>query len=265
MLLEMQSAMNNMMNNSQLHNQLHGTQTPSSPLGNPSLPCPVEVPVEDPSHTPTSSSSPGSSPRSSQSESSADADLEPSMPMDTSPSSSSSSSGSGTESGEEEVIGTVTRAHQETFMYNQEQGSPSSLAEQRRSPSATERAHRDSKTMEERQDLWNNHRNNVATVTGHGNNRQASNSQADTSDGHPSIPLINNAPGHCPVQMSNAAPSGHCPVTGHSMPHRPVNNRENGCRGPAWRGGNRMYLVSATPDTVFMRLYSHLIAVFVFL
>lgn len=237
-----------MMNNSQLHNQLHGTQAPSSPLGDPSPPCPVEVPVEDPSHTPTSSPSPGSSPRSSQSESSADADLEPSMSMDTSPSSSSSSSG--TESGEEEVIGTVTRAHQETFMYNQEQGSPSSLAEQRRSPSATERAHMDSKTMEERQDTWNNHRNNVAKVTAHGNNRLTPNSQAETSDGHPSIPLMDNAPRHCPVQLSNAAPSGHCPVTGHGMPHRPLNSRENGCRGPAWRGGNRMYLVSATPDSL---------------
>ncbi|XP_076158317.1 nuclear receptor subfamily 1 group D member 2b isoform X1 [Alosa pseudoharengus] len=250
MLLEMQSAMNNMMNNSQLHDQLHGTQTPSPPLGNPSPPCPVEVPAEDPSPTPmsSSSSSPGSSPRNSQLESSADA--EPSMPMDTSPSSSSSSSG--TESGEEEVIGTVTRAHQETFMYNQEQGSPSSAEQQRRSPSATERAHSDSKTMEERQDTWNNYRNNVATVTGHSNNRLASSSQANTSEGHPSIHVMDNAPRHCPVQMPNTAPSGRCPVTGHSMPHRAVNNRENGFSGPAWRGGNRMYLVCPMNTTPYV-------------
>uniref|UniRef100_A0A8C6TJB6 Nuclear receptor subfamily 1, group D, member 2b n=2 Tax=Neogobius melanostomus TaxID=47308 RepID=A0A8C6TJB6_9GOBI len=82
MLLEMQSAMNNMMNSDL-----------QSPTG--------------------SSSSPSSSPRSSQSDSSSDP--EPSVSMDTSSASSSAS-----DSGEEEVIGSVTRAHQETFMYNQE-------------------------------------------------------------------------------------------------------------------------------------------------
>lgn len=235
MLLEMQSAMNNMMNNNQLHTQLHGNQTeppslgnPSPSLGNPSPPCPVEVPAKDASPTPTSSSSPGSSPRSSQSDSSAEPDPEPSMSMDT----------SGTESGEEEVIGTVTRAHQETFMYNQEQASPST--ESQRSPSANENAHNDSKTMEEKQNVWNNYRNNVATVTDH-NNRLAPSSQPDTSEG---LRVMDNTPRHCPMQMPNAAPSGHCPVTGHSMPHRALNNRDNGFRGPAWRGGNRMYLVS---------------------
>ncbi|XP_031442225.1 nuclear receptor subfamily 1 group D member 2b isoform X2 [Clupea harengus] len=238
MLLEMQSAMNNMMNNSQLHNQLHGNQTPSAPLINASPPCPMEVPAEDPLPAPTSSSLPGSSPCSSQSESSADPKPEPSISMDTS--SNSSSSSSGADSGEEEVIGTLTRAHQETFMYNQEQGSPS--AEPRRSPSATERIHDDSKTMEERQDAWN-FRNNVATVTGH-NNKLTSSSQPEISEG-PHV--MDNTPSHCPVQMTNAAPGGHCPVTGHGMSHRATHNRamtsSNGFTGPAWRGGNRMYLV----------------------
>ncbi|KAL2080579.1 hypothetical protein ACEWY4_024372 [Coilia grayii] len=250
MLLEMQSAMNNMMNNNQLHTQLHGNQTeppslgnPSPSLSNPSPPCPVEVPAKDASPTPTSSSSPGSSPRSSQSDSSAEPDPEPSMSMDTSPSSASSS---GTESGEEEVIGTVTRAHQETFMYNQEQASPST--ESQRSPSANENAHNDSKTMEEKQNVWNNYRNNVATVTDH-NNRLAPSSQPDTSEG---LRVMDNAPRHCPMQMPNAAPSGHCPVTGHSMPHRALNNRDNGFRGPAWRGGNRMYLVCPMNTTPYV-------------
>ncbi|CAL9691182.1 unnamed protein product [Knipowitschia caucasica] len=82
MLLEMQSAMNNMMNS-----ELQGPKAP-------------------PTNTDATSDTPSSSPRS-QSDSS--------VSMDT-----SSGSPSASDSGEEEVIGSVTRAHQDTFMYNQE-------------------------------------------------------------------------------------------------------------------------------------------------
>ncbi|XP_063041686.1 nuclear receptor subfamily 1 group D member 2b isoform X2 [Engraulis encrasicolus] len=312
MLLEMQSAMNNMMNNNNpavatqlLVNQPLPPPPAPSLLGNPSpslgtpspAPCPVvEVAaVEEASPTSSSSSSnssPGSSPRSNQSDSSADPEPEPSLAMDTSPSSASSS---GTESGEEEVIGSVTRAHQDTFMYNQEdQGSPSSPAEEsQRSPSANESAHTQGKTLEdERQhnrdhDAWNNYRNNINTTATNHNNSSGSNSSSrlvpnnqteqTTSPSSSSstsfstmeglrvmdnnaprqCPMQNNAPRHCPMQnnMHTAAPSGQCPVTGHSMPHRALSNNSrdmNGYRGPAWRGGNRMYLVCPMNTTPYV-------------
>ncbi|XP_036423560.1 nuclear receptor subfamily 1 group D member 2b [Colossoma macropomum] len=233
MLLEMQSAMNNMMNTSQLHSHLHGNQplmlsnkTPSS------LPKPAS---EDPGP------SPASSPRSSQSESSTDP--EPLVAMDTSPSSDSSSA---TDSGEEEVVGTVTRAHQETFMYNQEQG------EAPRSPTVAERISNDSRRMEETQEAWN-HCNNVATVTGQlppsdfAPQGAEESQREDRSRSHCPVRVVNSAPGggHCPVRLPS---SDHCSasVIGHSM--------QGGCNanetlangsysGPAWSGGNRMHLV----------------------
>ncbi|XP_051527891.1 nuclear receptor subfamily 1 group D member 2-like isoform X1 [Myxocyprinus asiaticus] len=103
MLLEMQNAMNNMMNNS------HGNQP--LPLSN------MNERASEDSGSGHSSCSSSTSPRSNQSEPSHDP--ESLVTMDTSPNSDSSSA---MDSGEEEVIGTVTRAHQDTFMYNQEQG-----------------------------------------------------------------------------------------------------------------------------------------------
>ncbi|XP_051991306.1 nuclear receptor subfamily 1 group D member 2b [Xyrauchen texanus] len=103
MLLEMQNAMNNMMNNS------HGNQP--LPLSN------QFGGTSEVSGSGLSSCSPSTSPRSNQSEPSPAP--EPQVTMDTS---SSSDSSSAMDSGEEEVISTVTRAQQETFMYNQELG-----------------------------------------------------------------------------------------------------------------------------------------------
>lgn len=106
MLLEMQNAMNNMMNNS------HGNQ----PLfvTNPTTPLFANGVSPDSSGSDSSSRSASNSPQRNPSDSSPESLIS----MDTSQSSDSSSA---TDSGEEEVIGTVTRAHQETFLYNQEQ------------------------------------------------------------------------------------------------------------------------------------------------
>uniref|UniRef100_A0A3B3ZJR7 Uncharacterized protein n=1 Tax=Periophthalmus magnuspinnatus TaxID=409849 RepID=A0A3B3ZJR7_9GOBI len=122
MLLEMQSAMNNMMN---------------SELQSPAL----NIPKAQPANM-DATSSPSSSPRSSQSDSSSDP--EPSVSMDT-----SSGSPSASDSGEEEVIGSVTRAHQETFMYNQE--------------ATTTDTSVTNHSSEQRQNDWN-HRNNLVTM-----------------------------------------------------------------------------------------------------
>ncbi|KAK1880458.1 Nuclear receptor subfamily 1 group D member 2 [Dissostichus eleginoides] len=111
MLLEMQSAMNNMMNNQNqnqnqllvgqnqlLVGQIHQNQL----LGCPMLPCPL--PANDAT---SENAGPAPCPRSSQSD--------VGVAMDT-----SSSSPCASDSLSEEAIGSVTRAHQETFMYNQE-------------------------------------------------------------------------------------------------------------------------------------------------
>ncbi|KAG1961108.1 nuclear receptor subfamily 1 group D [Pimephales promelas] len=104
MLLEMQNAMNNMMSNG------HGNQP---------LPLSNQTSASDGS----SEDSDGRSSRSNPSKTSPDPELL--IAMDTS---QSSDSFSATDSGEEEAIGTLTRAQQETFMYNQEQGSVPSEA-----------------------------------------------------------------------------------------------------------------------------------------
>ncbi|KAJ8354480.1 hypothetical protein SKAU_G00220470 [Synaphobranchus kaupii] len=195
MLLEMQSAMNNMMNNGQL----------TSTLTPPYL---IQPAPED--------SNAASSPASC------------SSAMDTSSSSASSCS---SDSGEEEVIGTVTRAHEETFMYNQEQtGLPAAASP----PVSVAERTRDS-DMEVRRESWNRE-NNRATVTG----RHLLNGNVQLgSDG----PLLAN----CPAQHYSNVLGGHCSAYAHSMAHggsnitEPMNN--SGYRGPVWSQGNRMHLV----------------------
>lgn len=183
MLLEMQSAMNNMMNNSQM-----------LPVDEPPLPTGA---TEANSEDGGSNDAPSSSP-SSQSDSSSEP--EPSVAMDTSPSSASPSA---SDSSEEEVIGSVARAHQETFMYSQEQGAPTLPAHNGGS---------------ERQDAWN-HRNNLASMeppAGHGEN----------------------ATNHCPFRMSRASAPSHCPAYAHKG-LRAMGTVDPGAN----REGNRMYLV----------------------
>ncbi|XP_020494284.1 nuclear receptor subfamily 1 group D member 2b [Labrus bergylta] len=216
MLLEMQSAMNNMMNN----NQLNSSQTLS-----------ISKALTANSAEPTSgdtgtghSCSPSSQPDSS-------SDPEPTVAMDTSPSSASTSS---SDSGEEEVIGSVTRAHQETFMYNQEQ---SGLTAEAATPSGplnngTAQNTANSQTVELR-DSWKNHQNNMVTVS------------APESSASQGLQRQEDNTNHCPFRLSRAAASSHCPAYTHgAFRAPPADGPANGAfSGPQWRGGNRMYLL----------------------
>ncbi|XP_058475845.1 nuclear receptor subfamily 1 group D member 2b [Solea solea] len=226
MLLEMQSAMNNMMNNSQLHNQLQSTQT--LPIAKP---LPVSA-TEATSEEAASASSPSSSPSPSDSSS----DPEPAVAMDTSPSSASPSA---SDSGEEEVIGSVTRAHQETFMYNQEQSSLTAEApptagpvDNGADPNAAKR------WKEEQQDSWNHH-NNVATTTMVAQDPAPSSSSSPDPQG----PQDNSAT-HCPFRLSRTTAS-HCPAYTHGAfrvsAAEDVATPAHG--GHQWREGRRMHLV----------------------
>ncbi|KAJ8415926.1 hypothetical protein AAFF_G00404830 [Aldrovandia affinis] len=215
MLLEMQSAMNNMMNNSQLHNQLTSTMTPLYPA----KPTPKDSAPSSasclPAFSPTSSR--GTSP-----------DTEPPVAMDTSPRPASSCS---SDSGEDEVIGTVTRVHKETFMYNQERPSSPAVAP----PSVGVAERMTDGGVEERQEKWNR-QNNLATVTG----LHLPRGRVQLGHNGPSI-------SHSPVQHFSNVPGGRCPAYAHSMPHRGHNVTEpmtnHGLSGLMWRGGNRMHLV----------------------
>lgn len=186
LLLEMQSAMNNMMNNSET-------------LPVDKLPLPTGTPQA------TSEDGGGSAASSSpSSQSDSGSDPEPSVAMDTSPSSASPSS---SDSGEEEVIGSVARVHQETFMYSQEQGALTDPAQNAVIGGGSER-----------QDAWN-HRNNLASMeppAGHGEN----------------------ATNHCPFRMSRASAPSHCPAYAHKG-LRATGTVDTGAN----REGNRMYLV----------------------
>ncbi|XP_041665770.1 nuclear receptor subfamily 1 group D member 2b [Cheilinus undulatus] len=217
MLLEMQSAMNNMMNN----NQLNSSQTIS--IGEPLTAEATEPTSED------TATGPSCSP-SSQSDSSSDP--EPSVAMDTSPSSASPSS---SDSGEEEVIGSVTRAHQETFMYNQEQSTLT--AETAPPPSGslnTGSAQNapDSRT-EELSDSWKNHHNNMVTISAQSSNSSLGRKHQEDNTNH------------CPFRLSRNAATSHCPAYTHgAFRAPPADGPVNGAfSGPQWRGGNRMYLV----------------------
>lgn len=223
MLLEMQSAMNNMMNNSQLQSQLHSSQT--LPIAKP-LPASATEPTSKEAG-PAPSCSPSSSPCSNQSDSSSDP--EPVVSMDTSPSSASPSA---SDSGEEEVIGSVTRAHQETFMYNQEQSSMTGEASPPTCPLNNGVANSTgNQRTEERQDAWN-HRNNLMTVAAH---------EPITSV----CPQGQEENNQCPFRLSRSAATSHCPAYTHgAFRSPPTEGPANGAySGPIWRGGNRMHLV----------------------
>ncbi|KAM3595742.1 uncharacterized protein V6R79_002004 [Siganus canaliculatus] len=213
MLLEMQSAMNNMMNNS----QLHSSQT---------LPINEQLPATATEPTSTDAGSAPSCSPSSQSDSSSDP--EPSVAMDTSPSSASPASAS--DSGEEEVIGSVTRAHQETFMYNQEQSSLISEAptSSNGSSAKTTANHR----TEVQQKAWNR-QNNLATMTAQDSTANLEHQgQEDNSS-------------HCPFRLARGAATSHCPAYMHGAVRAPPTSGPTSAvyNGQPWRGGNRMYLV----------------------
>ncbi|KAJ8345694.1 hypothetical protein SKAU_G00298870 [Synaphobranchus kaupii] len=236
MLLEMQSAMNDMMNNSQLHgNQTlplgdqtppHGNQTPplgdqTPPLGDQTLLLASELASARSFCLPTPF--PGRGPQKPR------PDPGPLVAMDT----SSSASSSGSDSGEEEVVGTVTRAHQETFMYNQEQEeSPPPNA-----PPFPGVAKHTGVAMAKQEAL--NQRNNIASMAAEPR------PLPPTYGRYRQDPTLN----YCHAWLANSAPSGHCPAFAHSLPHRAYNHHGNmapasgGFTGPVWSGGNRMHLV----------------------
>ncbi|KAF7643364.1 hypothetical protein LDENG_00240620 [Lucifuga dentata] len=225
MLQEMQSAMNNMMTSSQLQNQLHSSQ-----------PLPVVKPLATGAAQPSSedagpapSCSPSSSPRSSQSDSSSDP--EPVVGMDTSPSSASQSA---SDSGEEEAIGSVTRARQETFIFIQDQ---SSLRGEAPPPSGFHSSssvkHTSSYSREERQNTWNHH-NNLVTIA--------------AQDPPPSLgPQVqqDKTPNGCPFRLMKSSAGSQCPAYTHtSVTAQPTNTHAKGVHsGSLWRGGSRMHLV----------------------
>ncbi|XP_030203154.1 nuclear receptor subfamily 1 group D member 2b isoform X2 [Gadus morhua] len=199
MLLEMQSAMNNMMTNGDLHANQQLAIAAVAP------PAPPADPVEP--------------------------DPVPAVAMDTGPSSAS-------DSGEEEVIGSVTRAHREDFMYNQEQGRGLSSGGTPPSPSDLQdggvgvadgikvSSYRTPGT-EERQEAWTNLHNNLCTVAAQG---------PPTAGGSgPQGPEALSPGDRCPYRLPYISPGGQCPANHHGSfkgpPHHAVG------------GGNRMHLV----------------------
>ena len=210
MLLEMQSAMNNMMTNGDLHANQQLAIAAVAPPAHPA------DPVEP--------------------------DPEPAVAMDTGPSSAS-------DSGEEEVIGSVTRAHREDFMYNQEQGRGLSSGGTPPSPSDHQDggvgvadgnkvpSYRPSGT-EERQEAWTNLHNNLSTVAAQGP------PAAGGSD--PPGPEALSPGDRCPYRLPYTSPGGQCPANPHGSFKGPHHH--------AVGGGNRMHLVRAAESPV---LFSH--------
>ncbi|RXM35516.1 Nuclear receptor subfamily 1 group D member 2 [Acipenser ruthenus] len=219
MLLEMQSAMNNMMNNTQLNEQQ----------------LPAESSPERPGDSATSSSSSLTSPlqERQQEPESLQSELEEMETAQTpSPSSSDSS---------EEVIGTVTRAHKETFMYNQEQPSPMDKN------FATQQGGVRMSVSTEEEHGWytrNSHNDfssyNAYHHLGHGNLHM------------PKEHHRNDTVAHCPSRQANGLTNGHCPGFSNGLLYNTLNaskTSENepmtkkSFSGPVWTGGNRMHLV----------------------
>ncbi|XP_062342899.1 nuclear receptor subfamily 1 group D member 2b isoform X1 [Osmerus eperlanus] len=230
MLLEMQSAMNNMMNNSQLNSQLHDNQ--SLPLVSQALAFPVESTPEN-TGPPSSSCSLASPPQSNKS--GTGSDPKPPVAVDTRPSLASSSA---SDSGEEEVIGKVTRAHQETFMYNQEQASPP--AEAPPSPVAEEHVIGRSSMWMEEKEAWN-YQNDMCSM-------EVPERPTNTGPQHPETHRQDRAPSQCPYRPpnNNNSTSGQHPARAFGCP-RGHNAGEadfpGGFTGPLWSGGHRMHLV----------------------
>uniref|UniRef100_A0A1A8QNN4 Nuclear receptor subfamily 1, group D, member 2b n=1 Tax=Nothobranchius rachovii TaxID=451742 RepID=A0A1A8QNN4_9TELE len=201
LLLEMQSAMNNMMNSDQL------CDAPDVPI--------AKVLQAEPGPS-------LSSPRSSQSDSGPDPGLGVrSMSMDTE---SSSASPSSSDSSEEEVICSVTRAHQETFMYNQEQ---SKLPVE---PSPARPIWVD--TDQEGRDAWN-HRNNSVTTMGQ---------NPPPNLGCPLGSEDSTTP-QCPFRRSQSGADSHSPTYIHGAVRAPPTGANATYSKLVWPGGNRMYLV----------------------
>ncbi|XP_033849817.2 nuclear receptor subfamily 1 group D member 2-like isoform X2 [Acipenser ruthenus] len=219
MLLEMQSAMNNMMNNTQLNEQQ----------------LPAESSPERPGDSATSSSSSLTSPlqERQQEPESLQSELEEMETAQTpSPSSSDSS---------EEVIGTVTRAHKETFMYNQEQPSPMDKN------FATQQGGVRMSVSTEEEHGWytrNSHNDfssyNAYHHLGHGNLHM------------PKEHHRNDTVAHCPSRQANGLTNGHCPGFSNGLLYNTLNaskTSENepmtkkSFSGPVWTGGNRLHLV----------------------
>ncbi|KAK2887314.1 hypothetical protein QQF64_013627 [Cirrhinus molitorella] len=208
MLLEMQNAMNNMMNNS------HGNQ----PLNNQTS---ATDGASEVSGSSPSSHSPSTSPRSNRSKSSPDPELL--IPMDTS---SSSDSSSATDSGEEEVICTVTRAHQETFMYNQEQGSMPS-----------ESPNNNSHCTEKTQEVWNQQNNVSSESQPKPPSGCAPQGPEDSDRDHSTL-------SSCPVRLPDSSSAG---PSLQNLSLRAHNDNEphvsGSCSVPTFAMVNRMHLV----------------------
>lgn len=213
MLLEMQSAMNMMMNSSHLQSEL----TQPLPLANAIPPAAEETGAAPPPSPPSGSSRSDSS-----------SDPEAVVAMDTG---SSSASPSASDSSEDEVIGSVTRAHQETFMYNQENSSQAA-----ETPQGPPNANFNKTTMKQQSDegrgAWtcSNNSDNVAGRS------------LLSILGHPHNKLDNQCPFKGP---GGAAAAGHSPAYIHGAVRAPPTDL---CTGgdygrTAWRGGSRMYVV----------------------
>ncbi|XP_050993287.1 nuclear receptor subfamily 1 group D member 2b [Labeo rohita] len=208
MLLEMQNAMNNMMNNS------HGNQPLSNQTSAP------DGASEDSGSSP-SSRSPSTSPRSNRSESSPDPELL--IAMDTSQSSDSSSA---IDSGEEEVIGKVTRAHQETFMYNQEQGGVPSEA-----------PNNYSHCTEKTQEVWNQQNNTSSEGKPKPPSGCAPQGPEDSGQGRSTL-------SSCPVRQPNSSSAGQSLQNLCLRAHNDNETHVSGsCSVPTFARVNRMHLV----------------------
>uniref|UniRef100_A0A3B3SEA6 Nuclear receptor subfamily 1 group D member 2-like n=1 Tax=Paramormyrops kingsleyae TaxID=1676925 RepID=A0A3B3SEA6_9TELE len=215
MLLEMQSAMNSMMS-SPLHDQLHGNQAAL---------CPTKQIHVDPKGSP-SPSSPASSPPSPQEK---PYNVKPRGAMSASPQSTSSFS---SDSGEEEVIGTVTTAHKENFMYNQEQCGTEPEVPQ--SPGVPGQGSAGSDEQQVNWNHWNDH-----VTMGHCS-LPPQQDQQETNRVYRDDFL-----NHCPDQQYKSPPTSHCPAYTDSRPFKGHHIVEagGGFAGSSWTTGNRMHLV----------------------
>ncbi|KAJ7991459.1 hypothetical protein DPEC_G00284080 [Dallia pectoralis] len=272
MLLEMQSAMNNMINNN-----CHLPGNTPLPLSDPAnqlqtLACLIEPrpqPVDsDLGSTSSSFVSLVASPTSNQSD---DANSEPVVAMDTSPSPNSAYPSSASDSGSDEVIGSVTTAHQETFMYNQEPDSLSSGSQAESPPTSSGAEHcvtdtgkrRDDKKQNQ-QEPWNRHNQQIlnrnqqmdlmpfTATQAHNQTQESPNNGGPQGSDSQQKDFTFTTNSHCPYsrdRLSNSAPSGHCPTYGdRDLRDDIVTSQSNttsysGFNGPLLSGGNRMHLL----------------------